>query len=209
MGRLGANNNNLGTWICVGLVFTVGLLIALVVLVAVVVGKANNMGGGCHHLQYAAPFACGSNPDSLLRLRPGNYTTMVHIFNPNNHPVTFRKKVALTFPPAEQKAGAVSEWLEDTLGECEALMVDCGEIEARGNGTFDMRVRKPYRAGFVVAQSKAPLEVWAHESSDGSTSVPRRQRSSNEKREYQPEPVTDDESPSIAVYRTTERCLHH
>ncbi len=71
--------------------------------------------------QYAAKFVCGTNPAARPRVLPGDYATAINIHNPNNRSVVLRKKVALTFPPAAQRPGAVSVSIEDKLGPDQAL----------------------------------------------------------------------------------------
>lgn len=110
--------------------------------------------------QYAAKFVCGSNADpfALDRVQPGNYSTAVNIFNPQGHAITFIKKIALTFPPAEQAPGVVSDPLTDHLGSHEALAVDCEEIPAE---FLDPAGLPPYVKGFLVIESESSLDVTA------------------------------------------------
>jgi hypothetical protein len=107
--------------------------------------------------EYAAKLVCGIQPDpSDMRLTPGAYATTINIHNPNDGEVRFFKKLALTFPPEEQKG---SEWIaigEDVLRSDEALAVDCMDIQ-RKLGEFP----RPYIEGFVVIQSLASLDVTA------------------------------------------------
>ena len=106
--------------------------------------------------QYAAQFICGFDPPvAFLRVVPGRYATAVNILNPNRTPVAFRKGASLTFPPAAQEGGAVSEFQIDALEPNQALMVDCEEIP----GFFDSPPGTPYFQGYVVIQSLRPLEV--------------------------------------------------
>ncbi len=79
--------------------------------------------------QYAAKFVCGRDPQpAFVRVVPGFYAASVAIHNPHNKSIDLRKKVALTFPPSAQRAGAVSQFINDDLGPDEALQADCQEI---------------------------------------------------------------------------------
>ncbi len=108
---------------------------------------------------YAAKFVCGFNPQKTDRIIPGVYATAITIHNSGSQPVTFRKKVALTFPPVEQRPGEVSQFITDTLGPDEALEVDCGEIPS--GFQFANPPTTPYVKGFLVIQSPRSLDVTA------------------------------------------------
>ena len=108
--------------------------------------------------QYAAKFVCGTNPAKTFRVVPGTYATAINIHNPNSKRVRFTKKVALTFPPAEQAPGGVSETFEDTLDPDEALEVDCEEIPSE---FFESVPGTPYTKGFVIIKSNRSLDVTA------------------------------------------------
>ena len=106
--------------------------------------------------QYAAQFTCGVDPPpAIFRVVPGRYATAINIHNPNDRRITFKKKVALTFPPAEQTGGAVFEFQTDTLEPNQALQVDCQEIP----GFFDEPIGPPYFQGYVVIQTPKELDV--------------------------------------------------
>ncbi len=131
--------------------------------------------------QYAAKFVCGFDPPpAFVRVSPGQYATSVLIHNPQKRPVWIRKKVALTFPPAVQDPGEVSQFLRDKLLPDQALQVDCEEIGghppvppggvsqseffpgrdlfggAGGAGGFP-----PYIQGFVIVESTRSVDVTA------------------------------------------------
>ncbi len=108
---------------------------------------------------YAAKMICGRQKDPEdRRLAPGFYATSVNIHNPNNQPVTFLKRLALTFPPGRQRPGEVLTITEDTLGPHEALQVDCADLEER---LFSGSLPAPYIEGFLIIQSPASLGVTA------------------------------------------------
>ena len=108
---------------------------------------------------YAAKFVCGRNPGKTDRVIPGVYASAINIHNPGSQPVTFRKKVALTFPPVEQRPGEVSKFITDTLGPDEALEVDCGEIPS--GFQFATPPTTPYVKGFLIIISPRSLDVTA------------------------------------------------
>jgi hypothetical protein len=112
---------------------------------------------GTRSYQYAAAIACGIQPDpQAMLLTQGFYATTINIHNPGYGPVTFRKKLALTFPPREQRPGDVIHIANDALGPDEALKVDCTDLEKRlFPGGFPQR----FIQGFVVIQSSASLDV--------------------------------------------------
>lgn len=111
--------------------------------------------------EYTAQFVCGPNlinPAALFRVLNGVYATSVLIHNPSDKAVTFRKKVARTFPPAEQVGGDVSEFGTDSLRPNQALMMDCEEITKifpLGNPPPP----PPYNQGYVVIQTPKELDV--------------------------------------------------
>ena len=108
--------------------------------------------------QYAAKFICGVNDGAIERILPGQYSTAINIHNPDKIGANFRKKIALTFPPAKQQPGKVSRFLFDFLGPDEALEVDCGEIPRE---FFSDPIPAPYVKGFLVIESEISLDVTA------------------------------------------------
>lgn len=109
--------------------------------------------------EYAAKFVCGRQDDpETLRLVRGVYGTTVNIHSPWDRDSVFYKKVAITYPPAEQRAGEILQMGKDLLRYDEALKVDCEDIRARAfQGSFPT----PYVEGFVVVQSFESLDVTA------------------------------------------------
>ena len=109
--------------------------------------------------EYAAKLVCGLQRDPEgMRLVRGFYGTAVNIHNPSDEPVAFRKKLALTFPPEEQKPGKIIPIARDRLGPDEALEVDCEDVLKEA---FDGQFPTPYIKGFVVVQSAGRLDVTA------------------------------------------------
>lgn len=109
--------------------------------------------------QYAAKVVCGHQKDPKeLRLARGLYATTINIHNPGREPVTFFKKLALSYPPEEQRPGKVIRIAEDVLKADEALKVDCPDLERR---LFPGGFPNGYIEGFVVIESPASLDVTA------------------------------------------------
>ncbi len=89
----------------------------------------------------------------------GAYATTINIHNPNDTEVEFRKKLALTFPPQEQRGGEVFDSIGEgphVLRPDEALSVDCMDIQRQLG-----RLPAAYIEGFVVIQSRESLDVTA------------------------------------------------
>jgi hypothetical protein len=109
--------------------------------------------------EYAAKLICGlqRDPDEL-RLTRGLYATAINVHNPQDEQVRFFKKLALTYPPDEQRPGKVLPIGFDELGPDDALEVDCVDIQRRFPELFE---ETRYIKGFVVIQSPASLDVTA------------------------------------------------
>ena len=77
--------------------------------------------------EYAAKFICGVQGDrDDLRLARGLYATEVNIHNPNDFLVRIsKKKLALTYPPGEQRPGEVLNLEPHGLKPDTAVAVDC------------------------------------------------------------------------------------
>jgi len=108
--------------------------------------------------EYSAKIVCGAQTlQEEVRLAPGHYSTTVNIHNPGPGSARFFKKLALTYPPGEQKAGEVLPIGEHVLGYDEALQSDCPDLRRRliPGGTA------PLIEGFLVIQSDQSLDVTA------------------------------------------------
>ncbi len=109
--------------------------------------------------EYTAKVVCGLQRDPKnLRLVRGAYGTAINILNPGKQPAKFKKKLALTFPPDEQKPGKVLDIAVDKLGPEQALEVDCMDIQRK---LFPQGFPSKYIKGFVIIQSDSPLNVTA------------------------------------------------
>jgi hypothetical protein len=93
-----------------------------------------------------------------LRLARGVYATVINVRNPNADEVELRKELALAIPPGEQQPGEVQEIARDVLRPGQALAVDCVDVQRR---VFGGSWPADYVDGFVVLQSKQPLDVIA------------------------------------------------
>jgi hypothetical protein len=115
--------------------------------------------------EYAAKLICGLQGDPKdMRLVRGFYATAINIHNPNDKPAEFKKKLALTFPPEEQKPGKVIPIARDKLDPDEALEVDCMDIRRE---VFPNGLPSSYIKGFVVIQGSTKLDVTAVYSAAG------------------------------------------
>jgi hypothetical protein len=110
--------------------------------------------------EYAAKIVCGIQKDPKdMRLTRGFYATAINIHNPNQNEVKFFKKLALTFPPGDQRPGQIMPVSDDKLRNDEALEVDCMDIERK---LFPKGLPPPgYIKGFVVIQSRESLDITA------------------------------------------------
>jgi hypothetical protein len=112
-----------------------------------------------YRFEYAAKLLCGIQRDPEdMRLAPGFYATTINIHNPHGEPVSLFKKLALTYPPGEQRPGQIIPIAIDQLGPDEALAVDCVDIR---NRLFPEGFPTSYIEGFVVIQSPESLDVTA------------------------------------------------
>ncbi|NEP09173.1 MAG: hypothetical protein F6K14_02790 [Symploca sp. SIO2C1] len=114
---------------------------------------------GGDKFEYSAKLICGKQKKTNdMRLARGFYTTAINVHNPDRENVQFFKKLALTYPPKEQKPGQVFPIALDSLAPDEALAVDCTNILQE---VFDGKFPEPYIKGFVVIQSPKSLDVSA------------------------------------------------
>ena len=111
----------------------------------------------CVNYEYPAKLICGKQGDpDVLRLMSGLYGTTVNIHNPNDQETYLFKKLALAFPPVEQKPGKIIPIAVDRLNYDESLKTDCDEIRER---VFDGAFPQGYIEGHLVVQSARSLDV--------------------------------------------------
>jgi hypothetical protein len=111
--------------------------------------------------EYAAKIICGAQKDPAnTRLARGFYATAVNVRNPNRDASEFDKKLALTFPPDEQKPGEVMQIaVGDRLEPDQALEVDCIDVQRR---LFPDGFPDPgYIKGYIIIESNHALDVTA------------------------------------------------
>ncbi len=110
--------------------------------------------------EYAAKIVCGLQPESKdMRLIRGFYGTAINIHNPNPEGVKFFKKLALTYPPEEQRPGKIMPIGKHKLSDDAALEVDCMDIRRK---LYPNGFPPPgYIKGFVIIQSDKSLDVTA------------------------------------------------
>lgn len=106
--------------------------------------------------RYAAKYLCGTilGPPEAALLAPGEYRTDVQVFNPNEFPITIRKKVVCS--PAERlgETGYPSEPHIMCLEPCASFQMDCKDIAiVRGH-------RLDFDKGFVVLDADGELDVF-------------------------------------------------
>lgn len=111
-------------------------------------------------IEYVVKFLCGPVTTDMFPVLPGSYATSINIYNPSDKDIPIYKNIALSFPPAGQFPGSVSEVIMETLPAKSALQVDCLQIP--GGFSFEMDGAPPmgsYTEGFLVVQSSGPLKV--------------------------------------------------
>jgi hypothetical protein len=111
---------------------------------------------------YAAKLICGLLDDPQ-RGAPGVYKTTLNIHNPWQREISFRKKLAVTFPrrppdppvrnPEQMPGDVITIHESALLGPDEAMALDCVE--------FSERVSAAFFEGFVIIQCQASLDVTA------------------------------------------------
>ena len=116
---------------------------------------------------YAAKFACVEEvgpPESDLGspVVPGQYRTAINVHNPQRDDITIVKKAVVAFAERTERSGLVSDQRrEHRLPPDDALSIDCFDIrELLGGG-------QPVGDGFVVIESRFPLDVVAVYTTEG------------------------------------------
>ena len=96
---------------------------------------------------------------------PARYRTAVNIHNPQRESADFRKKAVVALSQESERRGIISDWREEHLKSDEALDVDCVDIRKLLGGD------QPVGDGFVVIESRVPLDVVAVYTSDAGIDV--------------------------------------
>jgi uncharacterized repeat protein (TIGR01451 family) len=111
----------------------------------------------CVNYEYPAKLICGKQGDpDVLRLMRGLYGTTVNIHNPNDQETYLFKKLALAFPPKDQKPGRIIPIAVDSLNYDESLKTDCDELR---RNHFPNGFPEGYIEGHIVVQSALSLDV--------------------------------------------------
>lgn len=108
--------------------------------------------------EYAAKVVCGAQDDPAdMRLARGFYATTINIHSSGKRNNRIFKKLALSYPPEQQRPGEILPVGRDTLRYDEALKTDCNELKR----LFPEGFPAPYIEGFLVIQSTESLDVTA------------------------------------------------
>ena len=114
------------------------------------------VGGGP---EYSISFVCGSNPlGSTDQVLPGEYSTLVTIFNPSNSTQTVSLRVALSFPPGDLEFGEISGFLNPNINSERAIEIDCDNIR---NDSFTDSISTTFISGYLLMQAADRMEVTA------------------------------------------------
>ena len=152
----------------VALVLTVGLIASMVVVRPTPVdGAPGSAAQFPESFMYTVKFTCvkevgppEGDPGGVPFV-PALYRTAVNIHNPQREEVIFRKKAVVALSQESEERGIISEWREERLRSDEALDVDCLDIQKLLQGG------QPVGDGFVVIESRVPLDVVAVYTTEG------------------------------------------
>jgi len=153
---------------CVVLAVTVGVIASMVagrpISVDGAAGPAAQIDAG---FMYTVKFTCVEEvgpPEGKpggAPFMPARYRTAINIHNPQRDDVNFDKKAVVAFSQESEERGIISEWRQERLRSDEALDVDCVDIaQLLGGG-------QPIGDGFVVIESRLPLDVVAVYTTEG------------------------------------------
>jgi hypothetical protein len=106
---------------------------------------------------YAAKFVCGDQREEEgLRLIRGRYATTINIHNATGAEAVFQKRLSLSYPPDEQRPGAVKPIAWDWINGDQSIKTDCDEVRDR---FYDGAFPDDYIEGFITIRSTHPLDV--------------------------------------------------
>lgn len=115
-------------------------------------------------IEYPVVFNCGSNPAGLV---PGQYDTLLNIYNPGSGtiPVTFR--ASLSIPPGFPNTGTISGFRTENIDSFRALEVSCENIR------FDILggESSSFISGLLLIQSGTRVEIITTYTAGGTGSV--------------------------------------
>jgi len=109
--------------------------------------------------EYSVSFVCGSDPlGSTDRVIPGEYSTLVTIYNQTNATQTVSLKVALSFPPGDMEFGDISGFLNKNISSGRAIEIDCGNIRS---DIFTSSISTTSISGYLLIQATTQMDVTA------------------------------------------------
>ena len=153
---------------CVALILMVGVIAGLMALRPTPVdGAAGSAAQVPEGFMYTVKFTCVKEvgpPEADfggVPFVPAQYRTAINIHNPQRKGFDFRKKAVVALSQGSEKRGIISEWRDEHLESDEALDVDCLDIQKLLGGTH------PVGDGFVVIESRFPLDVVAVYTTEG------------------------------------------
>jgi len=111
--------------------------------------------------QYSVEFACGTNSGDSPGVVAGDYATIVNVHNANPAATSARSMVSLTVPGMSQSDPLVTEFDPQ-----QSRKLDCENI--RNQFVFIQPIgSEPLLEGFLLIQSRLPLEVVARYTATG------------------------------------------
>lgn len=109
--------------------------------------------------EYPVSFVCGNDTlGSTDRVVPGEYATLVTIYNQTNSTQTVSLKVALSFPPGNMEFGDISGFLNKNISSGRAIEIDCGNIR---NDIFTSNISTTSISGYLLVQATTQMDVTA------------------------------------------------
>jgi hypothetical protein len=109
--------------------------------------------------EYSISFVCGANPSgSLSRVLPGQYATMVNIYNPSGATETVSLKVSFSLPPGGLEVGDISGFLNKNISSGRSIEVDCDSIQ---NDIYTGNISATFFTGYLLVDATVAMDVTA------------------------------------------------
>ncbi len=128
------------------------------------IGSGSSSGSGdafaqtAGSIEYLVVFTCGSNPAGLQDpVVPGQYGTMINIYNPRNNTISVSMRVSLSIPPGAASTGDISGFVTRNISSNRALEEDCDTIRSDFVGGSSSSLH----SGFLSVSSSTPVEIVA------------------------------------------------
>lgn len=112
-------------------------------------------------IQYSVEFVCGSNDADYETVVPGDYTMVVNVHNASSEPTEARSKVSLTFPAPDMSSPLMTHFAPQ-----QSRQLNCGDI-LNLFPSIQPIGSAPLLQGFLLIQSRHPLEVVARYTATG------------------------------------------